>query len=577
MRFLRLDFRDDLNSLDLHPLLTVVPPLEPPHQRQLFEAIRRLSSGSTVGLRGLLEHQGLLVELDARSGDPLGPVTTTAAVLVYVDGVSVESDATSLQAEITRWERQASIEAVAVEEIRSDLDLAIKARAFEFRHRQTGDPAPGDRTISPRKLKLATIRTAFDAVTQHEQEIPQSDPKVDELLERWEAHCRRRAESEGHLADIATRVHKADRAVAAAHRALDAAQEEARPLLLTPEQEARLETLADVSHESGRLGMWKKTLSEDEEAELQALLDLVGVKSWTEYSVFRMAPVVSEDKLAAVRQAEDRLAAAEQALARAKTEQIEDPVAASLNEELEAIKVEGQPFLGVLVPSDIGAALREQIVSIDNPEWVAALNHLRDALSSNSLHPPYGLEPAEILGWTDSWLLAQESLDASADLEKTEQCEADHDEAEAARAELERAAELASLSHALARHNRALTQIDRAERAAVRSAMRVRELKNQLRARSTGPDATTAAEVISMVAPVAEQVLADVGGSLPIAVIGELPGLQADQVDALMVAMEEIAEQVQVILVTGHAGVADWARRVGLERAASVEGTKALI
>ena len=55
MRFLRLDYRDDLHGLDLHPLLSVVSATEPTEVEQLLEAVRRISSGSTSGLRGLLE------------------------------------------------------------------------------------------------------------------------------------------------------------------------------------------------------------------------------------------------------------------------------------------------------------------------------------------------------------------------------------------------------------------------------------------------------------------------------------------------------------------------------------------
>ena len=129
MRFLRLDFRDDLNSIDFHPLITVVSALDPAYQRQLFEAVRRLSSGSTVGLRGLVENEGLLLELDATVTDPLAPVNTSAAVLIYLDAVSAGSADVGLQAEIDQWERQAAIDAVAVEEIRANLDLSIMAEA----------------------------------------------------------------------------------------------------------------------------------------------------------------------------------------------------------------------------------------------------------------------------------------------------------------------------------------------------------------------------------------------------------------------------------------------------------------
>lgn len=567
MRFLRLDFRDDLNSLDFHPLVTVVSSLGSSHQRQLFEAVRRLSSGSTVGLRGLVEHDGLLFELDASSGDPLAPVTTTAAVLVYVDGVAARSSEIGLQAEIDQWERQAAIDAVAVEEIRSNLDLAIKAKAYGLRSKYDLEPGSPEAAASGQRAKVAAIRAAIEAVNAHEATVAECDPQILGLIEQWEDFSERRLASDEHLRQIASEVRDAERQVAERSRELDISRQAARPVLLTPEEETRLESLCDQHSEQSRLGKWKKALSDEEATERQRLLDTVGVKSWTEYSVFRMSPTVPADKQRAVDDAEAELNIAKQALERAKSYQANDPVSADLSADLERIKLAAKPYLGVLVPTDVGAALADQIVSVENSDWADALNDLRDVLSSNDLHPPYGFEPSEILGWTDSWLRAEESLDPGADVSSADEGASDVDPVE----ELNRA------NHALARHNRALAHIAKAERAAVRSAMRVRDLNNQLRNRTANQEPTTGAEVLAMIAPVAEQVLQDVGGSVPIAVVGDLGELPAEQVQTMMGAIEEVAQQVQVIMVTSHTGIIDWVDQAGLERAAHSSGTRVLI
>ncbi len=133
------------------------------------------------------------------------------------------------------------------------------------------------------------------------------------------------------------------------------------------------------------------------------------------------------------------------------------------------------------------------------------------------------------------------------------------------------------MNRLLIRHNRALAQIDKAERAAIRSAIRVRVLKKQLRARTTGAEVATAAAVLAMVAPVAEQVLRDIGGSLPLAIVGDMADLPHGEVEAMMGALEEVATQVQVILVTPHQGIADWVRRVGLQRASHATGLRSLM
>ncbi len=562
MRFLRLDFRDDLNSLDIHPLLTVVSSLETHQKRQLLEAVRRLSSGSTIGLRGLVEHQGLMVELDPGAGSTLAPITTDAGLIVHIDGEAIRASEIGLQAEIDQWERQAAIDALTVEEIRSDLDLSVRARARRLMGPETDDNSPG-----AHQLRIAAVREAFDNVNSHEATIAQCDDLVLELIADWERYCHRRAESEEHLTRVASEVAEAEKSFGEKAKILESAQEDATPVLLTPQQEARLEELFDQDDGQSRLGKWKGGPTEEEEQEREELLELVGVRSWTEYSVFRMSPTVRPDKKAALEAAETDYAAAEQSLERARSMQANDAVASELDAELERIKSASEPYLGVLVPSDLGAALNEQIEHVDNPDWVAAIDDLRNVLSSNDLHPPAGFETGEVLGWTESWLRAEGSLKG-----------ADQDEEETPElTEEERQAKLDSSMRLLAKHNRALSHISKAERAAVRSALRVRELKGQMRDRSSAEDAKTAAQVVSLVAPVAEQVLKEIGGSVPMAVIGDLKHLQPGEVDSLMGAMEEVARQVQVIFVTENEDVRAWAERVGLERASVARGTRVLL
>ncbi|MEM7275380.1 MAG: hypothetical protein AAF547_20060 [Actinomycetota bacterium] len=567
MRLLRLDFRDDLNSIDFHPLLTVVSSLTDGQRRQLFEAVRRLSGGTTVGLRGLVEHQGLLVELDATSGEPLGKATTTAAVLVFVDGVAIRQDQVGLQAEIDRWERQATIDAVAVEEIRSNLDLSIRAEAFNLcRQADPNGLGAVEQAASPRRLKVDAVRRAYDAVNAHERTIADCDPVIIELLNRWNDHLALVKDSEDHLDQVAAEVRQAERGVTTAENRLAEAKQAAKPVLLSQEDEARLETLTDIWNESNSDKKRKRSLTEEEEQERLGLLASVNVKSWTEYTVFRLSPTVAPERLAAVDEAELELRVAAQTLERARDFQARDEVAIRIEESLASIKTDATPFLGVLVPADIGAALQAQIVEVENPDWVQAVNDLRDALSSNDLHPPYGFEPAEILGWTDSWLRAQDSLETTG--------RGDDDDGTDHEALLVR---LGEARQTLVKHNRALAQIDRAERVAVRSAMRVRDLKTQLRQRSTGPEPTSASEVVSMIRPVAERVAEDIEGSVPIAVVGDLGSLSDLEAEVLMSQLEAIAKRVQVILVSGHPALPGWVKRVGLERAGQADGARALV
>lgn len=73
-------------TLHLHPLICVVPRLQPSQQQQLEGAVRQLASGSVEGLGGLVQHQGLLVELtDLGSMSLVSGRTNTLHVGVEVD------------------------------------------------------------------------------------------------------------------------------------------------------------------------------------------------------------------------------------------------------------------------------------------------------------------------------------------------------------------------------------------------------------------------------------------------------------------------------------------------------------
>ena len=272
-----------------------------------------------------------------------------------------------------------------------------------------------------------------------------------------------------------------------------------------------------------------------------------------------MSRKIPEDKLQAVEAAERGLSEARDHLEKARAERVDDEVTASLRDELGAIKTDCQPYLGVLVPSDIGTALRAQLRMVENPGWIEALNRLRDVLASNDLHPDVGFEPEEVLGWTDAWLRAQESMPQT-DLPPPVPA-SDHQATAELRLELD--AEITCL----VRHDRALARIDRAERDAARSVLRVQRLRTQLAERADGPAPTTAAEVLAIVEPVAEQVIDDVGGSLPVAVVGQLENLPGPEVQLLMESLERLADRVQIVVVSTNPAIGEWAGRVGLERA----------
>ncbi|MDH5522263.1 MAG: hypothetical protein OEZ14_17210, partial [Acidimicrobiia bacterium] len=472
MRFLRLDFGDDLHSLDLHPLVTVVSGLSAQHQRQLFESVRRFATGSTAGVRGLIEHDGELVDLDGRSKDRLDALHTSTDVVVYVDGAGDSAHRlVGLQAEIDQWQRQAAIAAVIVEEIRADLDPSLKAKVAELR-RMVDPMGVGGNDLSEastQQVRYAAARAAFERVQSTGRYVRKVDPVVDDLIDQWDRYQALRRENEEHLSNLEGEVERAKQAVEQAMARKAHAESQAKPVLLTTEEEARLEALSELDSEGGK-GWRRKGLTDEEQAEMKALLDKVGVNSWTEYWVFRTAPTASAERRAAVADATKELELAVERQERIEQLAASDQVYLELDVSLNRIRKEAKQHLGAVVPKDLGAALKGLIDEVESPEWLAALNDLRDVLASNDLRPPYGYEPDEILGWTASWLEAEARLQESGDLDAGRAPE----EIESLKVELARAEE-----HLL-RHRRALIRIERAEKSAQAASDRLERLQLQM-------------------------------------------------------------------------------------------------
>jgi len=280
MRFLRLDFGDDLYSLDLHPLVSVVSGLSKHHQRQLFDSARRFAVGSTVGVRGLIEHAGLLVELDGHAKDRLEEVTTESDVVVYVDGADSASRLVGLEAEIDQWERQAAIDAVIVEEVRADLDPSLRAKVLGLR-REIDPMGVGEAEMpdaSTQQVRYAAARRAFETVMATDRTVSQVDSTISDLLARWEEYQSKHSEHDEHLATLQKDVERARASVAQAKARMDQAVLDAKPVLLSGAEEALLEELSELDNSANK-GWRRKGLTEEEEAEKQALLDKVGVNS----------------------------------------------------------------------------------------------------------------------------------------------------------------------------------------------------------------------------------------------------------------------------------------------------------
>ncbi len=569
MRLLRLDFGDDLYSLDLHPLVSVVSGLSAQHQLQLFEAVRRLSQGLTAGVRGLIQHQGLLIELDGQLTDPLDELSTTADPIIYIDGGSDAARLIGLQAEIDQWARQADIDSVAVEEIRADLDPSIKAKVAGLR--RILDPHAGvdgeSSGSSVQRLRYVSIRKAYDAASGEDRFVDVVDPGVASLLQRWHSYSELLDENTSRLSAFSNGVSRASSAVEEAEERLAAAKQAAVPVTLSSAEETRLEELSDAESDSRR-GLFKKSLSPGEESERQELLNKVGANSWTEYSMMRMSPTVPPERQRAVDDANSDLSKAREELERATEAVASDRISVELSNEHEAIKAEARVHLGALVPSDIGEALTQLVDQTENPTWMSAFNELRDVLASNDLRPPYGHEPDEVLAWTKAWLRAEENIQGADADSMRPQSEAETEKIRH---------DLADAERYLIRHRRALARIERAELAAVASAERLARLEQQMEERSSAKSPRSAEDVLKQIRPLTDRAHNEIGGPIPFVIAGEVSELPGPEIEELMAGLEKLSDQVQVIVATTRPEASGWANEVGLKRAGLSAGVKAAL
>ena len=147
---------------------------------------------------------------------------------------------------------------------------------------------------SAQRIRYVAARAAYDRVGATERYVSKIDPAIADLLSKWEEYERERQQNEQHLGQLEQEVARAQEVAEQSRQRLEQAELEAKPVLLTSAEEARLEHLYEL--DSGGKGWRRKGLAPEEHAERQALLDKVGVNSWTEYSVFRMSPTASPEK-----------------------------------------------------------------------------------------------------------------------------------------------------------------------------------------------------------------------------------------------------------------------------------------
>ncbi len=548
MRILRLDLGQGRIGVDLHPFLTVVHGVSPLERDDLVDALRRLARGSATGLHGLLQHQGLLVEMDGSGNSALvGRPLTMAEVVVDADAGSLD-DLPRLQALIDQQQRRAEIDAVVVEEVRADLDPAARAGLAALEARL--DPG-AEAVLARRRAQASRLRdtvAALDGLAPTIQEAPEGVPA---LRQRWERYQSRVVEAEQHFAYLKAAVAQSETRLTVARQALETADREARPVLLTRDEEARLELLSFPGMDETRKGKWRRLLRPEEQAEMQALLAKVGVESWTAYTVYRTDPVAPAARIEAAAQARRAVEEAEANLAETRAELETDAVSRELNQELLDIRAASRAHLGLMLPPDLGRALRELVVEKANPAWLAAVASLRQSLASVD-DPPDGVDPSAddvpvLAAAAGRWLAATEAADRDRDDETFQ-------------------ADLARARRDVDRHRRAMARLPRAEAAAAASAAELTRLRTEAGRRSAG-EPLDVDSLLARVAAVATQVAVDARGSLPMVIVGAFAGLTDDELVRLLHRCRELSGGLQVVVVSDRPAARRWADEVGLAQA----------
>lgn len=552
MRLLRLDLGGQSGSLNLHPFLTVMQRRGVDDRQPVINAARSLANGDGSGVYGLVETPQGLIELEGSASPALRCPVTTEDIVIDTDDVAGGDTAPSaLQAELDQLQRRATIDAVAVEMIRADLDPAAAARLQHLRTYLAGESGE---MMDPRVVaKLNAVAHALSTVMEQPPTLIESAAGMDDLIDQWRTYDALRRKHASHVTKLETRIEDAIAAVEAAEFDLAAARADAKPIVLPAEDERRLDDLANpIVEKRGKKRPRDRTAAED--AELEVLLAKVGVPTYTAYAMHRLNPQAPPDKQAALHAASAALARCQAELEEARAQRSLDPIIRELEYDRAAVAEAAKPHLGEVLPEDLGAALETHVIERENPLWIEGLKKLYDALAAVGAGIPQNMEPGDLCQWAEEWI------------EITERTA--REKAGIAPDDIED--QIASAEKALERHAKAMARIDQMEAAAEHTARTAQRLQLQI-ARSQQPGRATAAEALDNLLPHLERINASAGtSSVPVVLTGHFGQLTDDEVEDLLFSLEAFTEHFQLIVVTERSRALSWATEVGLERASSV-------
>lgn len=538
MRILRLDLSTGDGTVDLHPFISIVQGLNATETTDLIDAIRGLVRGSTTGHGGLVESNGELIELRSNA-TPIGPLTVED-IYVTVGGQQDDGDPVVLVSDRDRTKRLATIARVKLEEARANIDPGAAHRVRVLQNALTAFDVPEgevDRTSAARAM--------IDRVRSLPTTVREMPADIREMLTEWERYEEARRLAQPELDALNQRVQSCLVQREAAQNEVEASLARAIPVVLSREEDVRVEDLANPSSD----GKKARRSTDGDHSELQMLLAKVGQTSYLDYVMYRLAPVPSAESLANLDRARTEQEQIEARLSDARFEMQFGPVQASLNEVLESVKETARVHLGPMLPSDLGAALRKQVTESANPEFGNALRDLYHELRRVEAEMPDSIQPEALVSWAEAWV---------------DEVDRPIEHVGPSRAQLFGQLTLAETDLEL--HDRAMGRVETLEADAEQAVVELGSAEDRLHS-SIGDVGTSADRALAMIRPLADRVRSEAGGSVPLILHGGFADLSPEELEDLFDQLEVLAQDLQLIVLCDRADAASWAGGVGLRRA----------
>ncbi|QGG95576.1 hypothetical protein [Actinomarinicola tropica] len=336
--------------------------------------------------------------------------------------VRLESALAEAREAAARHEARLDAERLALLELLEDLEAA-RAEHDQLSADDAAEaaeaPTEPDLPVVPPAEHVAAVEQALELVRMGPPPAPMvTSPEALDLADRIREHNERHDALEQTLRDEGIDVVALQDELSAAQFDVQAAQEAARPKVISPEDDAEIERLHDIvvdlgeKRSSRRSG--KSTESAYQEAcdALDAILDRVGYPTYAAYVMGRIAPTIDVDARRRLDAATDRVADLEGQLDQAASILERDARVLMLRAERDQLWAAARDLLATL-PDDVESALRALRVPAESDH--PAVDELRALLDRLGIDRR-GDDERTLVGAAETFLadaaLARSELDA---------------------------------------------------------------------------------------------------------------------------------------------------------------------